>query len=468
MIKYIFPKFVKEANGIEGLENLLLKQELQIGLNEKHIALFNAGSSIVLDFGKEIRGGIRILSSDVKDLKYAKIRIRFGESLAECYSNIGENNATNDHSPRDIYGTLSSWSDTCFGDTGFRFVRIDLLSEERIYIKSIVAKSYERNDEPRYVYDGNDTLIKDIYDAAKRTIDLCSVGKYVYDGIKRDRLVWVGDMYPEMLALTTLYGRSSNLERSLDFAKKQYPIPEIMYGMPTYSLWWVSIVSDYYAKTKNEQFIKKQLKYLNEQLKLFDSRIEETGKLNINNYFVDWPTVNHKDEYIGAICIAIIAYKSGINLLKQFDYDVSSFEKTLQNLYKNDFTNIKQKQVIGLKYFALGSIGEEDYNNLIDDRAKGFSTFMSYFILKAIASRDEHLAIELMKDYYGAMLKLGATTFFEDFNLDWIDEYSSIETISNTNDFHKDHGAFCYQGLRHSLCHGWASGVLTFMEEHIK
>ena len=32
---------------------------------------------------------------------------------------------------------------------------------------------------------------------------------------------------------------------------------------------------------------------------------------------------------------------------------------------------------------------------------------------------------------------------------------------------HADYGQFCYKGLRHSLCHGWSSGVVPFFIEEI-
>ena len=34
-------------------------------------------------------------------------------------------------------------------------------------------------------------------------------------------------------------------------------------------------------------------------------------------------------------------------------------------------------------------------------------------------------------------------------------------------DIHGDNGAFCYKGLRHSLCHGWASGPTAFLAEDV-
>ena len=34
-------------------------------------------------------------------------------------------------------------------------------------------------------------------------------------------------------------------------------------------------------------------------------------------------------------------------------------------------------------------------------------------------------------------------------------------------DIHGDFGAYCYVGLRHSLCHGWASGPTAWLSQHV-
>ena len=95
------------------------------------------------------------------------------------------------------------------------------------------------------------------------------------------------------------------------------------------------------------------------------------------------------------------------------------------------------------------------------------STFMSYYILKAVASFDKAKAIEMMKEYYGAMLSKGATTFWEDFDLAWVNNSGRIDTFPTAceKDIHGDFGAYCYKGFRHSLCHGWSAGVLCFIKE---
>ena len=109
----------------------------------------------------------------------------------------------------------------------------------------------------------------------------------------------------------------------------------------------------------------------------------------------------------------------------------------------------------------------EEEKKLVVGGAKGMSTFMSYYILKAVASFDKPKAIAMMKAYYGAMLDKGATTFWEDFNLEWAENSCRIDEFpkAGERDIHGDFGAYCYKGFRHSLCHGWSAGVIRFIQE---
>ena len=67
------------------------------------------------------------------------------------------------------------------------------------------------------------------------------------------------------------------------------------------------------------------------------------------------------------------------------------------------------------------------------------------------------------------MLEKGATTFWEDFDTDWMNGRGNLDDFpqSGKKDIHGDFGRFCYKGYRHSLCHGWASGVVAFLFEEI-
>ena len=154
-------------------------------------------------------------------------------------------------------------------------------------------------------------------------------------------------------------------------------------------------------------------------------------------------------------------------LFNEFGLSTEKAEKVKQKFMVKPLNATVKKQVVAMKYFALGEISDDEYNMLIEGGAKGFSTFMSYYILTAIASRDKALAIKLMKEYYGAMIDRGATSFWEDFNMDWLEGSGRIDELDPTKkDIHGDHGAFCYVGYRHSLCHGWSAGVAKFIKEN--
>ena len=53
--------------------------------------------------------------------------------------------------------------------------------------------------------------------------------------------------------------------------------------------------------------------------------------------------------------------------------------------------------------------------------------------------------------------------------MDWLDGSGRIDEIpkEGEKDLHGDYGAFCYIKLRHSLCHGWSSGVYPFTVEKL-
>lgn len=88
-MRYVFPKRIVYTEGqIENPGSLLKEKVLQIGLYEYDCAVINGNSSIILDFGKELSGGVRIItkSADPSEI----VRLRFGESVGETCAEIGE------------------------------------------------------------------------------------------------------------------------------------------------------------------------------------------------------------------------------------------------------------------------------------------------------------------------------------------------------------------------------------------
>ncbi len=101
---------------------------------------------------------------------------------------------------------------------------------------------------------------------------------------------------------------------------------------------------------------------------------------------------------------------------------------------------------------------------------KDVSTFYGFYVLQALAkSGDTDTALDFIRTYWGAMLDFGATTFWEDFNLEWTNNAARIDELvpPGKKDIHGDYGAYCYEGFRHSLCHGWASGPTAWLSQNV-
>ena len=473
MREYLLPTRIVEKQGTMYEDTLFIHKGLYatINYNEdewcQYFKIEGLGSYVILDFGKEMHGGIRMTTNWIY-YGDCKVRIRFGESLGEVNSSIGEKNAKNAHSPRDFETMICAYADQTIGQTGFRFVRIDLLEDKYIYFKNIFCENIILSETPIYTYQGCDERIKAIFETAKRTVDLCSSSGYIWDGIKRDRLVWAGDLAPEVMALTAIYGRLPVIENTIDMLTDIAPLPKYMNAIYTYSMWWMITLADYYKEFGCKDYVEKHMPYFMGLLNQMDDLVDENGELcNTIRYIVDWPTKGTVDELVGVRVIFLMAMNGAEEILKAFNLSTEKVEKIRGKLMKQSIQAQQMKQVIALKYFATGELTDEEYAKLIEGRAKGFSTFMSYYILTAIASRDEGLAIELMKEYYGAMLDRGATTFWEDFHMEWLEGSGSIDVLDDTKtDIHGDFGAHCYVGLRHSLCHGWSAGVAKFIKEH--
>jgi hypothetical protein len=67
------------------------------------------------------------------------------------------------------------------------------------------------------------------------------------------------------------------------------------------------------------------------------------------------------------------------------------------------------------------------------------------------------------------MLKLGATTFWEEFDMRKAAVSGRIDElpIPGKTDIHSSVGDHCYNGVRRSLCHGWGAGPAAILPERI-
>lgn len=472
-------KVLWKQGEVENEQMLLERRSRQVSLVASSPVVMKTTSeqqaSVLLDYGTEIHGGIRILVWGEDTGKGAKVRVRFGESASEAMAEIGgENNATNDHARRDLVTEVGMMSMNPIGETGFRFVRLDLLEETTLALKAVTAELVYKDVPYRGSFRSSDELLNKIWETGAYTVHL-NMQEYIWDGIKRDRLVWVGDMHPETLTIRSVFGADDAVERSLDFIRGETPLPGWMNTMASYSMWYVIIVYDWFLYTGHLDWVKTQADYLKGLSDQLSEHIDSEGKDTVTQgRFLDWPS--NDNPVVTDAGVQAIHYLAADSLEKLFEAlgekeyaERCAEDKKRLARYETDYQEAKQAAAL----LVLAGLKDADKVNeelLQKNGAAGMSTFMGYYILAARAAAGDYTGcLESIREYWGGMLKLGATTFWEDFDVEWMKNAAPIDRLPGEGevDVHKTYGRYCYQGYRHSFCHGWASGATAWMSEYV-
>jgi len=445
---------------------------------EKTCNLRNDGSApgLLLDFGAELHGGVQICiagGSD-KERRTARFRVRFGESAMEAMSELGgTTNATNNHAVRDGVFEVSYMGAEEIGNTGFRFVRIDFLDEGHyVQLLSVRAVALMYDLEYTGSFRCNDDLLNRIWDTGAYTVHL-NMQEYLWDGIKRDRLVWTGDMHPETSTLQAVFGYHDVVPRSLDFIRDENPLPSWM-SFPTYSIWWVLVHYDWYMQNGDLPYLLEQKTYMTGLLRQIAECVRADGTVDIAKPFLDWPSsANPQGVRAGAHALFVWCMETGAKLAELFDdSDTAELCRQTEARLRTVAPDYNQSKQAAALLALVRMLDPQKVNDevIAPDSPKGYSTFYGYYMLKARGEAgDVKGSLDNIRDYWGGMLSLGATSFWEDFDIDWLDNAAPIDELTPEGkvDVHGNYGGYCYQGYRHSLCHGWASGPTAWLTEYV-
>ena len=479
---YISPSRIVWSKGLTGTDVLLQRGTGQPEMGRRHTALMKSGeadtASVIFDYGRELHGGLQLVMGSSSRRMPSKVRIRFGESVQEacsepCNSEWKMGFSTDDHAMRDIVMDIPRDGKIEIGNTGFRFVRIDLL-QPNTQISLREATAVFRYRDMSYVgsFKCDDERLNKIWMTGAYTVHL-NAQEYIWDGIKRDRLVWLGDMHPEVSTFSAVFGYNDVIPKSLDLACKQFPLPSWMNNMTSYSMWYLIIQWEWYLQNGDRQFLEKHRPYILGLIDRFVDTVDEKGKIN-GNYFLDWPSSPNKKGVEGGVRAQLVwAMKDAQRICQVFGEQeyAAKCQRIIDIEMKHRPEHNNLKQAAALMTLAGLLKPEPAFNKILSKgHADGFSTFYGYYILEAEAmagAYDE--ALSVISDYWGGMLDMGATTFWEDFALDWMKDTDPIDQLGDRNkkNIHGDFGGYCYPGFRCSLCHGWASGPTAWLSHHV-
>ncbi len=476
MEKFIMPTRIVACENVERVERILDDEPLQATPIHPTrascgYATIKKGGWVLLDFGREIHGGIAVCARDISSFPTAaKCRVVFGESVMEALSCIGQKNATNDHAIRDTVIDVPIMGNVYFGNTGYRFFKIEALDAD-VVIKSIKAKLDMREIEYKGSFECSDPRLNDVWHVGAYTVEL-NMGEYLWDGIKRDRMIWLGDMHPETAVIYAVFGADDCIRRSLDRTRSEYPDAKWINTLPSYSFWWVINLYDWYMHTGDLEYLASRLDYVRTIAHLAYSVVLDNPQSFA--FFVDWSSEGNEPlKRFGFYSVMYKCFECAEKIAHVFK-DLSLVglcERGRSAVRALNLETPKQKQMAGISVFSgLKDAREVNEKILSQDPIDGLSTFMGYYVLLARGEAgDVSGALDVIRKFWGAMLDLGATTFWEDFDIEWVKNAARIDEITPDGmiDVHGDNGKNCYIGFRHSLCHGWAGGPVAFLSQYV-
>lgn len=481
---YLPPQRVlwRSTQGVQNENGLLAAKAGQAVLVEPSPPLELASSpdmvaGVLLDFGVEVQGGIEIITPITPDqTKPRRVRIRFGESASEAMAELGgTRNAGNDHAVRDQVVTLPWLGKKFVGPSGFRFVRIDNVDPEvRVQISEVRAVLQLRDLPYIGSFRCSDERLNRIWEVGAYTVHL-NMQDYLWDGIKRDRLVWLGDMHPEVSTINAVFGYTDVVPRSLDLIRNVTPPTEWMNGISSYSMWWIILQEDWWMHHADRPYLVSQHDYLVKLVQRLGTFVDAEGRETLNGMrFLDWPTSeNAAAVHEGLQAMMTLAMESAARTLATLEDEKNSrfCSETAAKLRRHRPATSGRKSPAALLALANARDARETAATILKPGGpKDISTFYGFYVLLALARADEtDVALDFIRTYWGGMLDAGATTFWEDFDLEWTRGAGRIDELvpPGTKDLHGDCGAYCYVGFRHSLCHGWASGPTAWMSQHV-
>lgn len=413
------------------------------------------GGALLLDFGCELHGGVRIINGTPP----GRIRLRFGESVSEA---MGE--PDQEHAIHDEVLQLPAMGMLEYGNTGFRFIRIDAADGGSLELRNILAVALFRDLPRRGSFRSSDSELNRIWETAAYTLQL-NMQDYLWDGIKRDRLVWCGDLYVEIAAVLAVFGDVKIIADSLDFAIRHTPDPGRLGGIASFSFWWLIALDHYVYATGNEELLFRERDMVEQLCRIIVSQVAENGSEKVGEMrFLDW--YSHTDEvakHAGLQGLLYWALSSALRCGTKLKLDVSAVAEARDRVRRHR-PECNGNAAAG----AVQTLGElcNRSSEVASMKFEKLDMFSSFFVLKTLPLPE---MLAQLRRHWGGMLSLGATTFWEEFDAVRACGAGRIDELPEPGkcEVHAGAGDFCYRGNRRSLCHGWASGPAALLPERL-
>lgn len=430
-----------------------------------------AGNGYVADFGKETFGFIKVHGLKGK----GKLSLYYGESKEESLSI--DKCETLDY----LEVNLAQKKDSIMPlSKAFRFVNIQ--ADNAVTADSISMLYEYAPVNERGSFKSSDAELNKIYDVAKYTFYL-NTREFFIDGIKRDRWVWSGDAYQSYLMNYYSFFDAPTVKRTLLAQRGKDPVTAHINTIMDYSFYWFLGIYDYYKFTGDKKFVQDIYPRMQSLMTYIDGRKNKNGLLEWmpgDWIFIDWADKLSKD---GEVSFEQLLYARSLETMAlcanlandtanaaKYDQYAKALKTKIFDLYWNQNKNAlvhsriadqptdnvtRYANMFGIffDYFTPEQkLAVKEHVLLNDKIAKITTPYMRFYELEALCAMGEQpYVLKEMKSYWGGMLKLGATSFWEEYNPD-------KKGVEHLEMYGRPFGK--------SLCHAWGASPIYLLGKY--
>lgn len=420
-----------------------------------YISSEEINGGILYDFGKELFGNL-IIENAVPD---ETLSVYYGESEEEA----------TDTEYTVVYEHISGSSEYRLRSRAFRYIYIKTDASIRVHADyeylPIADTAYFKCD---------DAEIEKIWDACSYTFHLNS-REFFLDGIKRDRWVWSGDAYQSFMINNYLFFDKEITKRTITALLGKPPYDQHINTINDYSTYMILSVYDYYYSTGDTEYLKFIYPRLKALFEFIVSRLDENGLVCQRDgdwIFIDWADFDKEGPLCAEQILLWKAYEC-MSVLSQINGEdntvyikaANDLKEKINRLYWSEqlggyidgFVSEKNHITRHANIFAVlyGFTDEQKTLSikekvLLNENIDSINTpFFKFFELCALCKLGEPEKMqEMLNNYWGDMLKLGATTIWEAYN----PQKSGIE-----------HYSMYLDKYLKSLCHAWGAGPIYLL-----
>lgn len=422
--------------------------------NLQPVEMKNIDGGLLVDFGKEINASLKFSGTQ------EPITVCYGESETEA------------RDTKMCYYQQSDITDkTDVPKRAFRYLFIPNYDANSI---NVTADCIYLPMDNHSAFKSDDKLVNDIWQASIRTFKLCSDLFYI-DGIKRDRWIWGGDAYQDNFINQYSFFNEDVDKRTIIALRGHDEVQQHINTIVDYSLLWVISIYNHYEMTADKEFLQMITPRMESMMKYLLNQTNDLGFIYGRKgdwIFVDWSEMD-KDGTVAAEQMFLLqALKAIITAKQVIGQDTSDYEaryatlkeNTLKYFWDDDKGAFIDSYESGKHHVTrhanilavLFDIVDDDkqqqilHNVLLNDQITQLTTpYFKFFEQDALCKLGRLPQVyATIKDYWGSMIKKGATTIWEEYD----------PTVTG-----KDQYAMYGDPFGKSLCHAWGGSPVYLL-----